>query len=87
VTSIRATRASITVMSLSERLTSAAPRFSFAVQVTRAEDRHDAGPSCEEPGERHLRGRGALGRGERFDRLDHNLVAFFIASEGKRRFS
>src|SRR5258707_10988473 len=48
--------------------------FFHAVQAARAEDRHDAGPSCEEPGERHLRRRGALDRGELFDRLDLSLV-------------
>jgi hypothetical protein len=50
--------------------------FIHTVQSACAEDRHDPGPSCEEPGERQLRGRGALGRGEPFDRLDHSLVGF-----------
>jgi hypothetical protein len=59
--------------------------FFHTVQAARAEDRHDAGPSCEEPGERHLRGRGAFGRGELFDRLDHSLVGLHsLGSEARR---
>src|SRR5882757_7211864 len=58
--------------------------FLHAVQAARAEDWHDAWPFCEEPGERHLRGRGALGRGELFDRLDHSLVGLHrLGSEAR----
>jgi hypothetical protein len=58
--------------------------FLHAIQAARAEDRHDAGPSCEEPGERDLCGHGALGRGEQFDRLDHSLVGLHrVGSEAR----
>jgi len=64
-----------------KKLTSAAPSFLHARPAARPKI-GTMRPSSK-PGERHLRGRGTLGRGELFDRLDHSLLAS-IASMNTR---